>query len=110
MTLRAQFAGAIREAHGLLNRGEEERASVAGVFVTVITQGVTTQTNIADAGQWLNANSVFHVLKTDLAGFTADTLENKELIFKGKKYRILPVNDNGVHFVLTCEAFNKGGR
>jgi len=101
-----ELQSAAIEATGFLSRSS--LGSVAGVQCTVICSSVTHSKDTADAGFWANAQTVFHVLKTDLAGFTREFLHGKVIIFEGTSLRINSVGDNGLRFSLTCDAQHKG--
>lgn len=102
----SELQSAAEEATASLSRSS--LASVAGVSCTVVCGQVTHSKNIADAGFWQNSQTVFHVLKTAMAGFTLESLHGKTVIFEGKTLRINSVSDNGLRFALTCEALDKG--
>ena len=106
MGLREQLAGAAKESHAILAR--DEKATVCGRQVTLISTGVSSLKTVADAAFFGNAATTFHVLKTELTGFTVDTLQGQLVSFGQKTLRIAAVSDNGLHFALTLEAENKG--
>jgi hypothetical protein len=106
MGLREQLAGAVSEIHGVLARNE--KASVCGREVTLISTGVSSLKTVADAAFFGNSATTFHVLKSELTGFTVDTLQGQPVYFNQKTLRIVAVSDNGIHFALTLEAENKG--
>ncbi len=101
-----ELQSAAIEATEFLSRSS--LANVAGLNCTVICTAANFSKDTADAGFWANAQTVFHVLKTDLAGFTRESLHGKVIIFEGTSLRINSVGDNGLRFALNCEAQHKG--
>ena len=101
-----ELQSAAEEATGFLSRSSH--GYVAGVKCTVICPAVTHSKDTADAGFWANAQTVFHVLKSELAGFTRESLHGKPIIFEGTTLRINSIAENGLRFALTCDALHKG--
>lgn len=102
----AELQSAAIEATGSLSRSSF--ATIAGVQCRVVCGTVTHAKNIADAGFWANAQTVFHVLKTDLTGHTLASLQGRTITFEGASLRINLVGDNGLRYALTCESTDKG--
>ena len=101
-----ELQSAAIEATGILSRSSF--ATIAGVKCTVIAGNVTYSKDVADAGFWAQAQTVFHVLKTELAGFTRESLHGQPITFEGGTLRINSVGDNGLRYALTCDALHKG--
>lgn len=102
----AELQSAAREANGILSR--YGFASIDGKQFPVVCGSVARQRTTADAAFWANTQTAFHVLKTDLAGFSVATLPGKVVLFEGNSYRVNSVGDNGLRYSLTCEAEFKG--
>lgn len=101
-----ELQSAAEEATGILSRSSP--GNIAGVKCNVICPSIVYSKDTADAGFWANSQTVFHVLKTELAGFTRESLHGKPITFEGSTLRIASVSDNGLRFALTLEALHKG--
>lgn len=103
MGIREQLAGAAQESQRLLGRGVD-MLSIAGRSVEVILGAEARAKPGQNVGLVLLEGATFHVLKTEIAGHTTDSILNQLATFQGRQYRVIRASDNGLRLMLECES------